>query len=437
MNIPKSNLKRIVVIGSGFAGIQFIKNLNVEKYQIVLLDKHNYHTFQPLLYQVATAGLEPDSIAYTVRHIFEKEAVAGNFYFRIAKINKIEASTNTIFSDIGTLTYDKLVISTGSKTNYYGNENIEKFAMSMKTIPEALDLRSLILHNFEDATVTNNEVEKERLMNYVIVGAGPTGVELAGSLAELKNHVLPNDYPELDIKKMNIHLVDATDRVLVSMSEEASKNAQKYLEEMGVNIHFGIIVKDYDGTKVITNKQSFETNTLIWSAGVTGNLIFGINNTSQEKGRYLVDEHNKIINHNNVYAIGDVALMKSDVKFANGHPMVAQVAMQQGKNLANNLANTLNNKPLNNFIYNDRGSMATIGRNKAVVDLDKIKFKGFFAWIVWMFVHLVSLVGFRNKVVALINWLIQYFSYDKHVRLIIRPFKRKVFEEVTSFRNID
>ncbi len=436
MNIPKSELKRVVIIGAGFAGIQIAKGIDNKKYQVILLDKNNYHTFQPLLYQVATAGLEPDSIAYTVRNIFKKEAQTGNFYFRVAKISRIDTDKNTIFSDIGALTYDELIIATGSKTNYYGNENVEKYAMSMKTIPEALDLRSLILHNFEDATVTTDLKEKERLMNYVIVGAGPTGVELAGALAELKNYVLPNDYPELEMKKMNIHLVDATDRVLASMSPESSANAKNYLEEMGVNIHFGVMVKDYDGSKITTNKEEFEANTLIWSAGVTGNILFGIKNESQERGRYLVDQYNKIIGYNNVYAIGDVAAMKTDAAFLNGHPMVAQVAIQQGLNLVRNLKNLTENKPLKAFIYNDKGSMATIGRNKAVVDLDKLKFKGFMAWFVWMFIHLISLVGFRNKVIALVNWIIQYFSYNRHVRLIIRPYKRKTIEEVTSFKSI-
>ena len=437
MNIPESKLKRIVVIGAGFAGIQLIKNIDYSKFQVVLLDQNNYHTFQPLLYQVATAALEPDSIAYTVRHIFEKQAKTGNFYFRVAKINKIDTEKNILFSDIGTITYDTLVIATGSKTNYYGNENVEKYAMSMKTIPEALDLRSLILHNFEDATVSTNSQEKERLMNYVIVGAGPTGVELAGALAELKNHVLPNDYPELEINKMNIHLIDATDRVLASMSKEASANAQNYLEKMGVKIHFGLMVKDYDGTTITTNQQKFEATTLIWSAGVTGNLLFGIKNSSQERGRYLVDEYNKVLGYDNVFAVGDVAAMKSDAAFPNGHPMVAQVAIQQGENLAKNLSHQLVNKPIKPFTYNDKGSMATIGRNKAVVDLNGFQFKGFLAWFVWMFIHLISLVGFRNKVIASVNWLIQYFSYNRHVRLIIRPYKRKTIEEVSSFKNIE
>lgn len=422
MNIPDINLKRIVIIGGGFGGLRLAKKISTKHYQVVLLDKHNYHTFQPLLYQVATAGLEPDSIAHAIRQIFAKKQ---NFFFRIAEVQRIDTEKQLIESNIGPLHYDYLVIATGSDTNYYGNQNIEKNAMPMKTIPEALDLRSLMLQNLEAALLTNDLEERYRLMNYVIVGGGPTGVELAGAMGELKKHILPSDYPDLDIRRMNVHLIQGGDRLLPSMSKHASDNALKYLEQLGVQVWFGMTVKDYDGKIITTDKRPFEATTLIWAAGVKGSLIPGIEGDGVIAGnRYVVNEFNQIKGFENVFAIGDVATMISE-KNPNGHPMVAQVAIQQGKLLAKNLLNLKENKPLVPFTYWDKGSMATIGRNKAVVDLPKWKFAGWFAWIVWMFVHLVSLVGFRNKMVALMNWIVQYFQYNKSVRLIIRPYKGK------------
>lgn len=422
MNIPDINLKRIVIIGGGFGGLRLAKKISTKHYQVVLLDKHNYHTFQPLLYQVATAGLEPDSIAHAIRQIFAKKQ---NFFFRIAEVQRIDTEKQLIESNIGPLHYDYLVIATGSDTNYYGNQNIEKNAMPMKTIPEALDLRSLMLQNLEAALLTNDLDERYRLMNYVIVGGGPTGVELAGAMGELKKHILPSDYPDLDIRRMNVHLIQGGDRLLPSMSKHASDNALKYLEQLGVQVWFGMTVKDYDGKIITTDKRPFEATTLIWAAGVKGSLIPGIEGDGVIAGnRYVVNEFNQIKGFENVFAIGDVAIMMSE-KNPKGHPMVAQVAIQQGKLLAKNLLNLKENKPLVPFTYWDKGSMATIGRNKAVVDLPKWKFAGWFAWIVWMFVHLVSLVGFRNKMVALMNWIVQYFQYNKSVRLIIRPYKGK------------
>lgn len=422
MNIPDINLKRIVIIGGGFGGLRLAKKLDTADFQVVLLDKHNYHTFQPLLYQVATAGLEPDSIAHAIRQIFAKKE---NFYFRIAEVEKVDVSTQTISSDIGTLHYDYLVIATGSETNYYGNQNIQKNAMPMKTVPEALDLRSLILQNLEFALLTNDLDERYRLMNYVIVGGGPTGVELAGAMGELKKHVLPHDYPDLDIRRMNVHLIQATDRLLPTMSQRASEKAKKYLEDLGVQVWFDTMVTDYDGEIITTDKKPFSATTLIWTAGVKGALLPGIGNEENIKGgRFLVNEFNQIKGYENIYAIGDVALMITE-KAPQGDPMVAQVAIQQGKLLAKNLNNLKSGKPMKPFRYKDKGSMATIGRDKAVVDLPGWKFAGWFAWFVWMFVHLVSLVGFRNKVIALMNWVIQYFQYNKSVRLIIRPYERK------------
>lgn len=422
LNIPEVNIKRVVIIGGGFAGLNIAKNLSGQDFQIVMIDKHNYHTFQPLLYQVATAGLEPDSIAHAIRQIFSKKE---NFYFRIADVKKIDPNEKIIFTPIGNIFYDYLILATGSETNYYGNENIMKYSMPMKTIPEALDLRSLVLQNLEAALLTNDLDERQRLMNFVIVGGGPTGVELAGAFGELKKHVLPNDYPDLDIRRMNVHLIQAADKLLPTMSQNASDKAAKYLKDLDVQVWFDTLVKDYDGKIVTTNDRSFETTTMIWTAGVKGSLIPGIEGEDViVGGRYSVDKFNKIKGYDDIYAVGDVAVMMTPEN-PKGDPMVAQVAIQQGKLLAKNLTRQLKNKPLKPFKYNDKGSMATIGRDKAVVDLPSWKFSGWFAWIVWMFVHLVSLIGFRNKVIALMNWVVQYFTYNKSVRLIIRPYKRK------------
>lgn len=422
MNIPAINLKRIVIIGGGFGGLRLAKKISTENFQVVLVDKHNYHTFQPLLYQVATAGLEPDSIGHAIRQIFAKKE---NFYFRIANIEKIDTHSQTLSSDIGDLHYDYLVIATGSDTNYYGNKNIEKYSMPMKTIPEALDLRSLILQSLEAALLTNDLDERYRLMNYVIVGGGPTGVELAGAMAELKKHVLPSDYPDLDIRRMNVHLIQASDRLLPSMSQNASEKALKYLDQLGVQVWFNTMVEDYDGKIITTSTRPFDATTMIWAAGVKGSLIPGIEGEEViAGGRYIVNEFNQVKGFENIFAIGDVAVMITPEE-PRGDPMVAQVAIQQGSLLAKNLINLTDNKAMKPFRYKDKGSMATIGRDKAVVDLPHWQFSGWFAWFVWMFVHLASLIGFRNKAIALTNWIIQYFQYNKSVRLIIRPYEKK------------
>ena len=425
LNIPMTNLPRVVIVGAGFAGINLAKGLDSSKMQVILLNKTNYHSFQPLLYQVATAGLEPDSIAHSVRSIFKKE---NHFYFRIADVQKIDATQNMLITDLGSISYDHLVIATGSETNYYGNANIQKYSMAMKTVPEAINMRSLIIQNLEAALLTNDLEERNSLMNFVIVGGGPTGVELAGAFAELKRHVLPTDYPDLDIRRMNVHLIQAMPSLLVGMSEKSGEKAKKYLEKMGVTIWFDTIVNDYDGVNVKTNKQNFQTRTLIWTAGVKGAIIEGLPQESQAGGRFLVNEYSEVKGFTNIYAIGDIACMVSE-KYPKGHPMVAQPAIQQGRLLAKNITRKLKNKSLKPFVYWDKGSMATVGRNKAVVDLGKMRFSGWFAWLLWMFIHLAFLVGFRNKIVALVNWIIQYFQYNKGVRLIIRRYKSEYEKE--------
>ena len=422
MNIPKTDLPRVVIIGGGFAGIALARKLIKEEMQMVLLDRHNYHTFQPLLYQVSTSGLEPDSIAYPLRKITRS---SNKCFFRLAEVNSISADENTVHTSIGDLIYDYLVIATGSKTNFFGNKSIEEHGMWMKTVPQALNIRSLVLENLEQATITEDPEKRKALLNFVLAGAGPTGVELSGAIAELRNHIVPKDYPDLDPNEMNIHLLEGLDRVLPPMSEHASEKAQKMLEELGVKIHLNTMVENYDGHLVKTNTDlAIKTETFIWSAGVTGAPVKGLNASAmvEKANRYDVNAFNQVNGYENIFAIGDIALMKTE-EFPKGHPMVAQPAIQQGKHLAKNLKRLIRGEKLEPFDYFDKGTMATVGRNRAVVDLHKWKFSGFFAWFVWMFVHLWFLVGFRNRTVTFFNWIYNYINYDKAARLIIRPFK--------------
>ncbi|WP_452231418.1 NAD(P)/FAD-dependent oxidoreductase [Lacinutrix sp. MEBiC02595] len=423
MNIPESKIPRIVIIGGGFAGVKLAKSLKNKKVQVVLIDKHNYHTFQPLLYQVSSAGLEPDSIAYPLRKIIKKHE---NAFFRLAEVEQIFPEIKSIQTDIGDLSYDYLVLATGTKTNYFGNAAIEKYSMAMKTIPQALDIRSLMLQNLEKAAISESNSDRKAFLNFVIVGGGPTGVELAGAIAELKNNILPKDYRDLNSSDMQIHLLEGNARVLPPMSEHASEKASKFLLDLGVQVHCNTFVKDYDGKTVLTNSDlKFESETLIWAAGVTGSPVLGLKAdvVSEHANRYLVDAYNQINGYASIFALGDIALMKTE-DYPNGHPQVAQPAIQQGELLGKNLIRLIKGETLKKFVYKDKGSMATIGRNKAVVDLSNYKFAGFFAWFVWMFVHLMSLVGFRNRIIVFFNWTYNYINFDKAARLIIRPFKR-------------
>lgn len=420
MNIPKNEFKRVVIIGGGFGGLNLAKTLKNKNFQVVMLDKNNYHTFQPLLYQVATSGLEPDSIAYPIRKIFKNQQ---RFHFRMASVERINATDNIVETNIGPLDYDYLVIATGTTTNFFGMKGVEKYAMTMKTVSEALDLRSLILQNFEKALLANEE-EQESYMNFPIVGGGPTGVELAGALAELKNHILPADYPDLNIQRMKIQVIEMQDEVLKPMSEKASKKALSYLQELGVDVMLNKSVESFDGEKLtFKSGEVLESKTLIWAAGVRGNIIDGFPENSIDRGRYIVDRTSKVKGSENIYAIGDIAHMVTPL-FENGLPQVAPVANQQGIFLGKNLVRLQLKEATENFEYKDQGSMATIGRNRAVVDIGKIRFQGTIAWFVWMFVHLISLVGFRNRVVTFFNWTYNYFSFDRGARLIIRKFQR-------------
>ncbi|WP_299385595.1 NAD(P)/FAD-dependent oxidoreductase [uncultured Lacinutrix sp.] len=424
MNIPESKLPRVVIVGGGFAGVSMAKSLANKNVQVVLIDKRNYHTFQPLLYQVSSAGLEPDSIAYPLRKIIKNHK---HTYFRLTEVEEIDANKKEIHTDIGTLTFDYLILATGTKTNYFGNKTIEAHSMPMKKVPQALNIRSLILQNFESAAVSNNKADREALLNFVIVGGGPTGVELAGAIAELKNHILPRDYKDIDANRMQIHLLEGNARVLPPMSEHASKKAEQFLHKLGVKVHCNTFVKDYDGKTVTTNSDLvLQSETLIWAAGVTGRPVKGLDAKviMEHSNRYKVNRYNQVEGYNSIFALGDIALMETEA-FPKGHPQVAQPAIQQGKLLGKNILRLIENKPLKEFTYNDKGSMATVGRNKAVVDLKHYKFAGFFAWFVWMFVHLMSLVGFRNRVIVFFNWTYNYINFDKAARLIIRPYNKK------------
>ncbi|WP_316823435.1 NAD(P)/FAD-dependent oxidoreductase [Pedobacter gandavensis] len=426
-HFPKGNKTRIVIVGGGFGGIELAKKLRDQEIEVIMVDKHNYHTFQPLLYQVATGGLEADSIAFPLRKIFKGQK---NLTFRVAEVNAVQPLNNCIQTSIGSIDYDHLIIATGSTSNFFGQDQIQENAMPMKSIPEALNLRSLILQNLEAAQIATDPLTATALLTFVVVGGGPTGVETAGALAELKKHVLKSDYPELDIDKVRIYLIEGSPELLGAMSPQASKKAQMFLTELGVKIMTESRVQSFDGnTLTLADGQQIGASNVIWSAGVKGVILDGLNPESIVRGNRLkVNEINKVDGYENIYAIGDVAAMITEA-FPNGHPGVAPAAIQQGRQLADNLIKLIKKQATTPFKYKDKGAMATVGRNRAVVDLHKIRFQGVFAWFTWMFVHLMTLVGFRNKLVVFVNWVWSYFSYDRGTRLIIRPYHKKVTHE--------
>lgn len=417
--IKDKGVPRIVVVGGGFGGLELVKGLRKMNAQVVLFDRYNHHTFQPLLYQVATSGLETGSIVYPFRKSLNRQK---NFYFRLGEVNHIDPDKNQVETSIGSVKYDHLVIATGATTNYYGMRDIEQHAVPLKEIQDSILLRNKIIKNFENALLTADTEHRNSYMDYVIVGGGPTGVEVAGALAELKKHVFPKDYRELNLMEMDIHLIEAGPRLLGAMSEKSGLKAQQFLEKIGVKVHLNTAVKSYDGYKVaLGNGEELISKTLVWAAGVKGSPIDGIKAESVVGGNRLkVNHFNQVEGYDNIYAIGDIAAM-IDEDTPKGHPMMAPPAMQQGRHLAKNLINKYQkDRPMKPFKYFDKGSMATIGRNKAVVDMPNgSKIQGFVAWVIWMFVHLMYLVGFRNRLVVFINWFMSYFSYDKSNRLII------------------
>lgn len=421
-NLPSSSLKRIVVIGAGFGGLALAQALaDTEDFQVVLIDKNNYHQFQPLFYQVATAGLEPAAISFPLRLVFHNKK---NVHVRVTEVLKIDTPKQEILTEIGTITYDYLVIAAGADTNFFGQQNIIDNAFPMKSVSEAIALRNRLLLNFENALIADNEEDRKGMLSVVVVGGGPTGVEVSGTLAEMKSHVLPKDFPEIDFHLMQVYIVESGAELLGPMSVESQEKSKEFLEKLGVNILLNTRVTDFDGQfAFLSNGQKIRTNNLVWAAGIKANFIEGIVPTDQlaRGGRIKVNHFNQVIGHENIFALGDVAMMVDVKEYPNGHPQVAQPAIQQGQLLAKNLGAILRNNEPKAFVYKDLGSMATIGRNLAVVDLPFYHFQGFFAWLTWMAVHLFSLLGVKNKLLIFINWVWNYITYDQSLRLIIKP----------------
>ncbi len=416
---------KLVIIGGGFGGLRLARALsNKAGFEITLLDRFNYHQFQPLFYQVATAGLDASNISFPLRKVFHHSK---NVRFCMATVKEIVHTKNTVITDIGDFEYDQLVIATGADTNFFGNELMQANAMPMKSTVEAIELRHRILKNFEDAAATIDAVELNRLMHIVVVGAGPTGVELSGAIADMRRFVLPKDYPELDFSSMKITLLEGSTKTLATMSEKSSQQSQQYLEKLGVIVQTNAILKSYDGkTAFLQDGSTIETALVIWAAGIKGNVLPGIDQTIIARGNRIKVNNQCMVNgFTNVYAIGDVAYMDTDVAYPNGHPQVAPVAIQHADMLANNL--TLINMKSNTdrmqtFVYNDKGAMATVGRKLAVVDMPKPKlhFGGFLAWLVWMFLHLMLILGVKNRLSVFFNWFYNYFTKDQNLRLIFK-----------------
>ena len=418
-NIPfESGKKRVVIVGGGFGGLKLASNLDCKHFQIVLLDKNNYHQFQPLLYQVAITGLEESSIAYPFRKNFQKKCI----HFRMCELTKVIPEENKIETSIGSLNYDYLVLACGCDTNFFGNNSLKDTTLTLKTVSDAIFLKNHILQSFEDVVTSNNPDEIKKLLTFVIVGGGATGVELAGALADLKNFVLPKDYPEIDFSKMQIHLIDASPRMLVAMSENASFHAAKALKKRGVIIHQNVSVSSYENDIVTTSDGIvLHSKNVLWVAGIKGASINGLNSENYGKGnRIIVDEYCLINGFKNVFAIGDGAIMQTQ-DYPNGHPQVAQGAIQMANLVEKNLEKKIAGKQPQKFRYKDKGTLATIGRNAAVADFGKLRFSGRLAWCLWLLVHIYTILGVKNKIVIILNWVWSYFTYDISLRVLIRP----------------
>ncbi|WP_278902080.1 NAD(P)/FAD-dependent oxidoreductase [Leyella stercorea] len=431
INIQRNQKKRVVIVGGGLGGLRLAEDLYGSGMQVVLIDKNNFHQFPPLIYQIASAGIDPSSISFPFRQIFRKRK---DFYFRMAEARMVDTEKKILQTSIGKIDYDYLVLAAGATTNFFGNKNIEEWAIPMKTVPEAMGLRNALLSNFERALTCATEEERQELLNVVIVGGGATGVEIAGALSEMRRYVIPYDYPDMDSSLMHIYLIEAGDRLLAGLSQESSQKAYEFLKNMGVDIQFGKMVTDYRDHKVVMKDGTeIPTRTFLWVSGIRANAMPGIDESHLGRGfRFKVDEYNRIPGVEDVFAIGDQCLQTSDAAYPNGHPQVAQVAIQQAKNLAKNLKlinQGADSSELTAFHYKNLGSMATIGRNKAVVEIGKFRSQGFFAWVLWLVVHLRSILGVKNKVMVLLNWLWKYVSYNDSIRMITYATKPREVEE--------
>lgn len=431
INIQRNQKKRVVIVGGGLGGLRLAEDLYGSGMQVVLIDKNNFHQFPPLIYQIASAGIDPSSISFPFRQIFRKRK---DFYFRMAEARMVDTEKKILQTSIGKIDYDYLVLAAGATTNFFGNKNIEEWAIPMKTVPEAMGLRNALLSNFERALTCATEEERQELLNVVIVGGGATGVEIAGALAEMRRYVIPYDYPDMDSSLMHIYLIEAGDRLLAGLSQESSQKAYEFLKSMGVDIQFGKMVTDYRDHKVVMKDGTeIPTRTFLWVSGIRANAMPGIDESHLGRGfRFKVDEFNRIQGIEDVFAIGDQCLQTSDAAYPNGHPQVAQVAIQQAKNLAKNLKlinQGADSSELTAFRYKNLGSMATIGRNKAVVEIGKFRSQGFFAWVLWLVVHLRSILGVKNKMMVLLNWLWKYVSYNDSIRMITYATKPREVEE--------
>lgn len=424
MEIPDidSSIKRVVIVGAGFAGLTLAKKLSSCFFQVVLIDKNNYHQFQPLLYQVATAGLEPSSISFPLRKIFQHST---NVFIRVAEVKSVDSAYNRVNTTVGSIQYDYLVLANGADTNYFGMHDLQQHSFSMKSVSEALLLRNTLLQNYEKALTCSNEEERIALLNIVIVGGGPTGVELAGALAEMKASILPKDYPEINFGQMHVHLMEAAPRLLGGMSEGSGSKVSEYLANLGVHVHTGAAVQNYDGHTVqLKDGRVFFSRCVVWAAGIRAAVLKGIPESAIYQSRLLVNDFNRVSGMENVYAIGDNSIMPGSDR-PKGHPQVAPVAMQQASLLALNLNRMMKGKEPLSFKYRNKGNMATVGRNLAVAELGRFKMKGIIAWFAWMMIHLMSIIGLKNRILILVNWIWQYITYDQSLRLIIRPSEKK------------
>ena len=433
INIQRNQKKRVVIVGGGLGGLRLAEDLYGSGMQVVLIDKNNFHQFPPLIYQIASAGIDPSSISFPFRQIFRKRK---DFYFRMAEARMIDTDKKILQTSIGKIDYDYLVLAAGASTNFFGNRNIEEWAIPMKTVPEAMGLRNALLSNFERALTCATEEERQELLNIVIVGGGTTGVEIAGALSEMKRYVIPYDYPDMDSSLVHIYLIEAGDRLLAGMSQDSSKKAYDFLESMGVDVRFGKMVTDYRDHKVVMKDGTeIPTRTFLWVSGIRANAVPGIGDEHLGRGfRFKVDEYNRIPGTDGVFVIGDQCLQTTDADYPNGHPQVAQVAIQQARNLARNLKKInegMGDSALVAFKYKNLGSMATIGRNKAVAEIGRLHSQGFFAWILWLVVHLRSILGVKNKMIVLLNWLWKYVSYNDSIRMITYATKpREIVERM-------